>query len=352
VSDSFICELHGNPVRPAEAFTDDQCRFCWLQATGALSKVPPMDSPVWPELPASLRPRRPECIHLDGIIEWCPFNDCYRHLHHCLHENEHGLDGNRVRRGEHCAHCPDFELGVPQAKHLLYHVYPRAGNGIWQLNADMLKARLPLFNGDRHICALIDEKCDSLDTVAKHFAGERIDSFTQIPNDPNLREVASWLRLWEKIDGKPGAVFWGHAKGVTHPVNAGVSVHRWTRILYEANLDYWPIVAEFLRRRPLAGALLKVGHGFRGSRSAWHFSGGMFWVRAELVGRLWETVDRTWWGTESWPGVHWQPGEAGNIFHSGVVPTLDMYSVPYVSHVEEEFARWKLQHSPIPTRTG
>ena len=33
MSKSFTC-THGNPVRPGEPFTLDQCRVCWLAAGG------------------------------------------------------------------------------------------------------------------------------------------------------------------------------------------------------------------------------------------------------------------------------------------------------------------------------
>jgi hypothetical protein len=154
------------------------------------------------------------------------------------------------------------------------------------------------------------------------------------------------------VNGLGGAVYWGHAKGVTHPVNAGVSVHRWARLLFCANLDYWPVVAGLLNRFPVAGALKKVGYGFQGSPSTWHYSGGEYWVRNDVCGELWKRIDKVWWGTESWPGVHWQEQQAGCIFHQGLVPTLDMYSLPYVVKLEQEFEQWKLQNSMNRTRIG
>lgn len=42
---AFVCQ-HGNPVRPGEAFTLDQCRVCWLRAPRSAPEPPPAPAGV------------------------------------------------------------------------------------------------------------------------------------------------------------------------------------------------------------------------------------------------------------------------------------------------------------------
>jgi hypothetical protein len=113
-------------------------------------------------------------------------------------------------------------------------------------------------------------------------------------------------------------------------------------LLWSANLDYWPVVNGLLQEYPVAGAFKKVGHGFEGSASTWHWSGSFGWFRsAELFRRSWRHQDSAWWSIESYPGLHYRPEEAGCVFHEGRVPDLDMYRLDYVERAEREFAAWK-----------
>jgi hypothetical protein len=247
---------------------------------------------------------------------------------------------------------------TPGTRHLLYHLLPVSGNGIWQRNLDQLRWRLPLFNGKRvvaigtgtatdHVTHRGTLHLDPPDMVREYLAGTGCE-FLEFDNDPNLREVVSWGPLWESL--KPYAstsdvAFYAHTKGVTRPVNPGVTVHEWARVMYSACLDYWPEVEEQLRRFPIVGPFKKSGHGFQGSRSAWHYSGAFFWARvgeAFAHGRY-KQIDRLWFGAEAWPGIHFHPDAGGCLFHAGRVPTLDLFSYPYVrDRMLPEFRRWAL----------
>lgn len=234
---------------------------------------------------------------------------------------------------------------VPARRHLLYHILPVRGNGTWQRNLDQIRVRMPLFDG-RKIVAVMREaegavqdgvtnrgrlELDPPDAVYEYLDGCGCE-FMEIDNDPVLREVKSWGRLWLSMAdyaNTSDVVFYAHAKGVTRPFNPGVTVHPWARILYASLLDYWPIVDDLLRSHPLAGSFKKIGYGFQGSKSSWHYSGAFFWARVGEVFRhgRWKAIPSVWWGNECWVGEHWPQEKGGCVFHEGDIGSLNLYAM-------------------------
>lgn len=240
------------------------------------------------------------------------------------------------------ATAPPF---VPGKRHLLYHILPVANNGTWQRNLDQLRVRLPLFDGKKVVAVMREPdnvvrddttnrgrlELDPPDAVYEYLDGCGCE-FLEIDNDAALREVKSWGKLWISLANYANTsdvVFYAHAKGVTRPFDPGVTVHPWTRIMYASLLDYWPVVDDLLRRYPLAGSFKKVGFGFQGSRSSWHYSGSFFWARVGEVFRhgRWKAVDSAWWGNEAWPGCHWPAEQAGCVFHEGDISSLNLFDM-------------------------
>lgn len=250
--------------------------------------------------------------------------------------------GNGVKD---CLHCDDYlgQKPVLDPRHLLYHIYPCKGD-VWKRNLDQLRTRLGLFNGRRVIAVATDSKIDSLEAVQAYFDGERVDQWIAVANNPKRREVETWPLLWEQVAGLPGCTFYGHAKGVTRPVKDGVMVHRWAEVLYEACLDYWPVVEDLLAQFPIAGCFQKIGPVFAKSRSQWHYSGSFYWVRNDLIGERWKTIDQIKWGVESWPGVHWDKEQAGVIFARDEAPKLDLYRKKTWERIEAGYANWKARN--------
>jgi hypothetical protein len=250
-----------------------------------------------------------------------------------------------------CAGCPDRTARPPYPpptlKNLLYHVAPFSGNGVWQRNVAHLVKRIALFDGRRVVAVVTGAGLDPPGKVRAALAGH-VHEFIELPNDPGFygrRETTTFLPLLERVcTSDPGQVTWyGHAKGVTRPVAPGVSVHPWTRLLYETTLDYWPLAETLLGRFPVVGAFKKPGRHFEGSQSAWHYSGSFLWFRnAELFARDWRRVDHAWWGTESYPGLHFRPEEAGCLFHES--PHLDLYHPDYIARVLGEYEGWRAAH--------
>lgn len=253
---------------------------------------------------------------------------------------------HRVRAGNDCENPPRPEkpFGREVVRHLAYHVYPAKGNGVWQRNVEQVLNRIDLFNGRRIVAIATGPNLDAPESVQEAFGG-KVDEFIVLPNDKRLREVVTFLPLLERVASlAPNeCTFYAHAKGATHPVNDGVTVHRWTDLMYETLLDHWPFVEDLLLQYPLAGSFKKVGRGFVSSASTWHYSGTFYWLRnSEVFSRDWRRVDQHWWGTESWPGIHFSPAEAGCVFVQGTVPSLDLYNHEFFhAGVLPAYEQWK-----------
>jgi hypothetical protein len=327
---------------------------------------PTQPAPPPPPAPARqpLAPIRLPCRWEGPVVTWCPRDDENLHERRCL--NDAGPD--LCRRAHECRTCPPTLYAPPPpptdpqawTRHLLYYVYPVRGNGTWQRNLDQLAARLPLFNGRRLIAVGTEEphpkhRLDPPAAVRDRLAGLGC-GFVEVQNDQRLREVAALGPLWGSLAdyARPDhCTFFAHAKGVTRPVNAGVSVHPWTDLLYRANLDFWPVVADSLARHPCTGALKKVGEVFRRSLSQWHYSGAFYWMRnADILGRNWRHVDRTWWGIETWPSLHYGVDEAGCVFCERVGNNINGYDFENLRGILREFDEWTRTNAAYRTATG
>lgn len=233
-------------------------------------------------------------------------------------------------------------------RHLIFHVYPATNNKVWQRNVEQILKRIHLFNGKK-IAAVVCGVGLNLPKRVKDAFGKNLDELLVFPNSKRLREVATFEGLFSRVlvDDPNHCFFYAHAKGVTRPVNPGVTVHRWADIMYETCLDYWPLVEDLFRQgKSLAGSFKKIGHGFGGSRSSWHYSGAFFWAKSQAVlAKDWKVIDKTWWGTEAWPGLHFSPEEAGCLFHEAPLSTMDLYSMGYFENtVQPLYDQWKLLH--------
>lgn len=234
-------------------------------------------------------------------------------------------------------------------RHCLMHVYPVAGNGVWQRAVAQLAARRGLFTGRIVLAVATGDTLDQPAAVARLAPWADV---IRVRNNPGLREVATWGPLWDRLTphlGSRDAVMYCHTKGATRNVDPGNSCQWWGSMMWSLALDHWPAVARHLTEHPIAGSFLKVGAGFGGSPSAFHYSGTFFWLRADdfLKTRRRVAPPRKWWGVEAWPGVAYTPDEAGCVFHEGVVPTLDLYSPEYWANtIHPEYATWLRQNPP------
>ena len=333
-----------------------KCVRCRLIAKGpqyaAFFRQPHVPTPLPP--PPAQPTRRPlPCLHLGKLISRagcaCPRLD----VRECT--AGHG----RVVQARECESCQDYDADGPGhfgpvgRRHLVYHILPIAGNGVWQRGIDQLRLRWGLFNGSKTVAILTGfaghHKLDPPEAVRQYLPPDC--EVLELPNNPNLREVVSWVPLWERAlagAADEDAIFYAHAKGVTRNVDPGNSCQWWASLMYSLHLDHWPLVADHLTRNPITGAFKKVGHGFGGSPSTWHYSGTFFWVRAgDIRNRPWRAVEPTWTGTEAWPGIAYHRDEAGCLFLDGTVPQLDLYNPFFWDRVvRPRYAEWLARNPP------
>lgn len=232
---------------------------------------------------------------------------------------------------------------------LLYHVFPLKNNSVWLWNVQQLRRRLRLFNGRRIVAITTGPECAPPEEV-KEAIGD-VDTIL-VRNDPSKREVASFFNLFASVESldENRAVFYGHAKGVSRPFDSGSTIPIWTELLYEANLDYWPMIGGLLKSYPTVGALKKLGRGFvappNASESVWHYSGSFFWFRSkELFSQNWRRIDNIPYGIEPYISLHFNEDQAGSIFKTGVISEINMYSMPIVEKIKKDWESWKIRHA-------
>lgn len=316
-------------------------------------------APVFQPRPLRTNP----CIHLGMVIEK---KDVHGQHINCRGKWKHSCDLygecriNDPRANHNCMTCVSYsderepDLGFEfETRHLLYHIYPTRERGTWQRNLDNLRLRLPLFNGKKVIAIVTDDKTDPAGAVEQYLSDSTIE-YIHLENNPTLREVVSWVPLWERVIDLPGATFYAHAKAVGRPWNPGVSCHLWTDIMYETLLDYPGLVKLSLQSHPLTGTFKKEGRGFSGCTSRWHYSGSFFWARNDLLRQKpWRDIPQQWWGNEAMPGVIFDPKDAGCIFHEGRLGILNIYDPHYLNKVViPDLREWRKANQEYRTEYG
>ena len=237
-------------------------------------------------------------------------------------------------------------------RHLLFHIWPRkVSAGTWQRNLDQLKQRWGLFTGKRVIAVATSVDSHPVEAVQDYMRGYDCE-WIAVENDPKLREVKTFLPLFERVEGLPGYTFYAQGKGVTKPINPGISIHRWTSAMYETLLDYWPLVEERLQQFPVVGSFKKGIAGFTGSRSTWHYSGSFCWFRnADLWKRNWRAIEQVWFGIESYPSMLYTTAEAGTVFFSKN-GKFNLYSLRAWEEIERELEAWRQAQARYRSATG
>lgn len=307
----------------------------------------------------SLTPKERDAAGLDHGRDW----------RHCLHPAR--PLGPNVCACTGCSPaCPGYEAELPPEvfapvgrRHLVCHVLPVAGNGVWQRSVDSLRLRWPLFTGHRVFAVATGGpvreqrtgRTLTLDTPAAVRAYLPAGSeVIEVPNRPDRWELQSWPRLWARVlqCGDADAVLYCHAKGVTRPADS--PAHRWADALWRLSLDYWPEVARRLRSYPVVGPFTKVGPfgtktGVGTGLAAWHYSGNFWWARAVTMRAKLAAVPvpQDPWGCEAWPGIAFRPDEAGSLL-GDVTPGLDLYRPENLARLDALLARWQAAHPPTP----
>ena len=323
------------------------------------------------------------CIHRSATpVEWascgCHVFDCEVHERCVPWRKQNLVDGVKV-----CDECHERVATHPSppgqfTRHLLYHIYPLSGNGVWQSNVRQLCERLHVINGKRIVAIVVDPPdgrkpdptgpnapdrgrvfapCDSPDAVKAAFGAHANDiDFIIVENDPRLREVKPFHAMMERLPrGISDVTLYAQAKGVTRRKNH--IAHHWARVLYIIYFDYWPIIDRQLRAKPVTGAFRKLGAGWSRevSTSQWHYSGSWFWFRnADLFARDWRRIDQFWSGIEPYPSQHFTFDETDCLFMEGVTGSqglagkMNLYSPDYWrTVVNPAFAQWRSDNAHL-----
>ena len=363
--DTEVCDLapHGQPYDSGR-----HCKVCWLYfhsldynlAWGGNGNVSPDPGSVSPTPRRSSLP----CVHLGPATgervacSTCPGSVKLK-VHHCTIHSRAVMGETRANLPQGCLDCPDrsvvaFTPDAARTRHLLFHLYPlRSGAAVWRWHAEQLRRHVSLFNGRRILALALDGATEDAGTVRDVFAGI-FDEILEFPNDPALREVATFEPLFARVSSMDPteAVLWAHGKGTGR--HAHPQVQRWTELLYEMNLEHFPEVQELLQRFPIVGSFKKVGQGWPSheSLSDWHYSGSWFWVRSrDLFGQTdWRRIDRFWSGIESYPSLHFSPEQAGCLFFEFPVdPARQLYQAEFWAHtVEPAYQEWRARQTPVP----
>lgn len=252
---------------------------------------------------------------------------------------------SRLGCGVSCAgYLPEDAIDLPPGgwkRNLLFHMH--SAPGAWQWHAEQIRRRLPLFTGRRIIAVTTGGGLDDPAKIREALPGCEV---LEVPNNPTLREVATFEPLFGLLAGTDGVTLYAQSKGATRkPPETG---RRWAEVLYETCCDYWPWVEQVLRWHPLAGTFLKIGTGWKAeqSRSDWHYSGSWFWFRnADLYAKEWRKIDQFNHGIEPYPSLHFGDHEAGCLFYRGDVAKLNLYDWSFwAKTVEPELTTWQRNH--------
>lgn len=252
-----------------------------------------------------------------------------------------------------CATCPDYESAqyrqqAGQIRNLLYHVYPIAGNGVWQWNVGQMLRRIELFNGRRVVKIAVDGRTDPARDVRDLFSG-RVHEFIETVNRPHEAEMNGFEDLFGRVEtGDPRQVtLYAHAKGVGRA--AMPHIKTWVEILYETYLDYWPLVEQTLKDHPTAGSFKRIGQPTGWPASAnWHYSGSWFWFRNRDLFKdpNWCEGDRRNIGIELYPSQHFTREESGLLFFEWPVQPLGLYEDYFVRDtVLPALDEWRKEHA-------
>jgi hypothetical protein len=241
-----------------------------------------------------------------------------------------------------------FKVCAPP-RNLIYHIWPRRGNGVWKWNVDQLLQRIEQFDGVRSIGVAVSDDADSLDQVQEAFRNTRIDNWIVVPNNPQLGEVATFGKLLETLPRNNESVtFYGHAKGVKY--DDGTQIQAWTRMLYEVCLDDPTYVQASLDQFPISGPFIRTTPWEGGAKNHWFFSGAFFWFRNREVFSKpdWSLIRPDYWGSELWPGNLFTRVEAGELFGQ---ECGHLYEQRELKRMEAWLKDWRLRRRGPPKST-
>lgn len=202
-----------------------------------------------------------------------------------------------------------WNLPRPTIRNLIYHVCPLATNDTWRANVRQLLRRWDAFSGRRVVAIAFGEGLLPPSAVREAFAGHDCE-FLELPNDRDLREVATFLPLLISVanQDEQQATLYAHTKGnSTEGSNLG-SMY-WRNEMYHRLLDHWQECMAALENAAAVG-IHKIRwpdnvasiYPTRLECGKWMFAGTFFWFRHDLVfgHHCWRRLSIDRYGAEAW----------------------------------------------------
>ena len=226
------------------------------------------------------------------------------------------------------------------ARNLIYHIWPKLGNGVWEWNVEQLLQHIRQFDGVRSIAIATSGDAAPAVDVRRAFDGVRVDNWIEMPNDPIMGEVATFAKLLETLPKFDGSVtFRGHAKGVKY--ESPETMKPWTEMLYEICLSDPEYVLASLNQFPTTGPFVVDNRWPEGNKHGWFYSGGFFWFRNADALRQPEAfqIRPDYWGAELWPGsLFKRETEAGTLFGQNCG---HLYEPKELARMQQWLAEWR-----------
>lgn len=240
-------------------------------------------------------------------------------------------------------------------KNLIFHAWPNK-RGLWRMSVSDIMSRIEMFNGKVCVGISVDQDTEDPQEVVKAFEG-RVDEVF-VSENAGKGEMHSFPSLLQSVatTDDQHVTFYAHTKASQYEVSSELSVcgQLWGDVMRETCLGYWPIVESILETKAMAGSFKKVGWGFPGIPSDWHYSGTHYWFRNRDVSiRNHQMSDREWYGTEIWPSILFRVHQAGTVFYDGTVPELNLYSSDYWKEmVSPSLESWRNRNRDKCTSSG
>lgn len=243
----------------------------------------------------------------------------------------------------HLPPCPDPPYQPIQLRHLIFHLYPHRATDAATRALHQLRLRWDIFNGRKLIALATDSHTMPLGQVKRLLPSDA--EWLIIPNDPRLRETASFPTLLREVRSTDHrtATFYGHSKGAspTHHHNRPklLAITYWTLRMFHHLLDDWPAVDDALRTHATAGCYkidyshhpgytLQSPTGARGG--TWFYAGTFFWFRHDIIYRnpAWSAIPDDSFAPEIWLGS-FIPSHLAATLYQPWHPNADHRPDPY-----------------------
>ena len=242
-------------------------------------------------------------------------------------------------------------------RNLLFHLCPLEKDQLWRRHAAQLWKYRPIFTGRRIVAIATGKGVLPADQV-REALGEGFET-VEVPNDPQLREVASFPTLLKEIASlDPTEVtFYAHSKG-NSTADDPVGALRWTAMMYSQLLGRWLAATALLEHFASVGTMKIVWpEGIHGPYPTqqpsmaslyprlpgrWMFAGTFFWFRHSDVFSKpnWSEVLPDRYAAEAWLSGLFEAEEGFSMFQPW---PEDYYPTPspYDPRHYPEYLDWK-----------